>query len=349
MTDPFFNTIYGRNLIAELSNFAHQPCLVVTMDDLWPKFESHFNHTSTHVYFVNTLDFTELDRQVEKLPGCNSVVGLGGGQALDVAKFVAWKLRLPLFQVPTAMTVDAAFGHRAAIRFEGNVRYIGWAVPEAVYIDYDVIQSAPPMLNRSGVGDIFCFHTAHYDWKLAHNLGKTEPQWPYNPHLVSEARPYLDAALAHLDDIHAVNDTGIQIMIDAHRYGGGSFHGAGWNPRHVEGVEHFFFYTLEYLTRKHFIHGQPVCLGVYIGAALQENQPEEMLAAIKQVEVDIRPEAMGLTWDDAAGAMRQLAEYVKQAGLFYTVANHKPITEDFIDHVRERIYQTFGPWSNKRS
>src|SRR5687768_8795725 len=34
-----FTTIFGRNLIGELPNFVHRPYLVVTMEDLWAKFE----------------------------------------------------------------------------------------------------------------------------------------------------------------------------------------------------------------------------------------------------------------------------------------------------------------------
>ena len=48
-----------------------------------------------------------------------------------------------LFQVPTSMSVNAAFGHRFASRIDGNINYIGWTVPEAVYVDYDIIKKAP--------------------------------------------------------------------------------------------------------------------------------------------------------------------------------------------------------------
>jgi glycerol-1-phosphate dehydrogenase [NAD(P)+] len=294
------------------------------------------------VYFVNTLDIDDLYREAEKLPRCNSIIGLGGGQAIDVAKFFAWTKRLPLFQVPTSMTVNAPFGHRAGLRTQGKVRYMGWAVPEAVYVDIDVIQGAPPLLNRSGICEIMCYHTAHYDWKLSHDLGKTEPQWPYDQRLVDEAREQLDKVMGCLDDINAVSEEGIRTLMLANRWGGATFHNAGWNPRHIEGIDHFFFYTLEYLTGKHFIHGQPVCLGIYIGSAIQDNKGEEMLAAIHRAGVDIRPEAMGVTWDDAAEAMRKLAWYVRYAGLWHTVVDEKPVTEDFIAHIKDRVYSTFG-------
>jgi glycerol-1-phosphate dehydrogenase [NAD(P)+] len=340
-----FTTIFGRNLIGELPNFAHQPYLVVTMEDLWPKFEKFFPYP-TQAYFVHTLDIDSLYREAEKLLRCNSIIGLGGGQAIDVAKFFAWIKRLPLFQVPTSMTVNAPFGHRAGLRTQGKVKYMGWAVPEAVYVDFDVIQSAPPLLNRSGVCEVMCYHTAHCDWKTASELGKTEPQWPYDERLVDEARSQLDTVMANLDHIHEVDEQGIRTLMLANRWGGAAFHNAGWNPCHIEGIDHFFFYTLEYLTGKHFIHGQPVCLGIYIGSALQDNDAEAMLTAIHRVGVDIRPEAMGVTWEDTAEAMRKMGWYVRYAGLWHSVADIKPVTEDFIAHVKDRVYSTYGAWQD---
>jgi glycerol-1-phosphate dehydrogenase [NAD(P)+] len=345
MAGDGFRTVYGRGLLPELRAFVHRPALLGTMDDLWPLFRDQLDGDHlADVYLVSTLDLAELEAELERLPACASVIGVGGGQAVDVAKFVAWRRRLPLFQAPTAMSVNAPFGHRAGLRVDGVVRYLGWAIPEAVYIDFDVVQRAPALLNRSGVGDVLCYHTAHFDWRLAHEHGRTEPQWPYDPSLVAQARQRLDSVLAALDDIREVNEAGIRTLVEAHRWGGTTFHDSGWNPRHIEGVDHFLFYNLERMTGSHFIHGQPVGLGTVAGSLLQDNEPARMLAAFHQAGVDIRPEAMGVTWDAVAEALRTLRAFVREAGLWYTIGDERDWTDDLIAELRDMVTGTFGPW-----
>jgi hypothetical protein len=78
---------------------------------------------------------------------------------------------------------------------------------------------------------------------------------------------------------------------------------------------------------------------------MQDNRAEEMLAAIHRVGVDIRPEAMGITWEDVGRALDQLASFVRKAGLWYTIADEKTISDEFVQHVRRRIEDTYGPWS----
>jgi glycerol-1-phosphate dehydrogenase [NAD(P)+] len=330
-----FQTVYGRGLVSELRTYVHRPYLVVTMADLWDRFAGDFDDGLVGPMLVSDLERAELERQVAALPPCEAVIGLGGGQALDVAKYVAWKRRLPLFQVPTALSVNAAWGQRAAVRVDGVVRYVAYAVPEAVYVDYDVVRSAPDDLNRSGVGDILCYWTGHWDWRMAAETGRVEPSWPYDERLVAEARVALDRVIDHADAIHAVSDEGIRALAESLRWGGAAFHNAGWNPRHIEGAEHFVFYNLEYITGKHFLHGQPVTLGVLLMSDLQGNRPEEIRAIADRIGVRYRPEDMGVTWDEVAEALRTLKPFVERAGLWYTVASERPITEGWISRMRD--------------
>ena len=122
MSEQLYNTIYGRGLIGELPKIVHRPYYVVTMEDLWSLSEHVWDGNLAGVHFADSVEYEDLETMLEGLPAANSVIGIGGGRALDVAKYIAWRRRLPLFQVPTAMTVNAAFGHRSAVRFDGVVR-----------------------------------------------------------------------------------------------------------------------------------------------------------------------------------------------------------------------------------
>ena len=349
-----FPTVYGRGLLRELRDIAPPKYLIVTMRDLWemdtirknfPKDEDK----SFATYFVESLEASSLRKDLEGLQQAmgeqfRCIIGLGGGQAVDVAKFFSWSLggnNNLLFLVPTALTVDAPWGHRAAVRYEGVVRYVGFATPSAVYVDYDVIRSAPLHLNLSGVGDVLCFHTAHYDWKLADEDGQAG-NWPYDEDMVNMARKKLEELIENLEDVKEMTDRGIRILASAFQFGGAAYHSFGWNPRPVEGFEHLFFYALEYQTRKHFIHGYPVMLGTFLGSLLQGNRPEFVLDVVKRCGIDIRPEEMGTSWAKVKETLLNLDSFVKEKGYMYTIASKGLISLEFIEKARAMLYDSYN-------
>lgn len=339
-----FQTVLGRNLLAEIPNFVAEPLLVVTMEDLWPLFERDLPDDA-QVYFVQSMERRQLDGDLETLGDVASIVGLGGGQAIDAAKYFAWRLDRPLYQFPTSLSVDAVFGHRSGVRENSVVKYIGWAVPETVYIDIGVIEHAPRHLNTAGLGDVFCFFTGVMDWRFAHQRGKCEARWPYDESLAAISLRKAQAALEAIDEIRELTPKGIQVMVDALKWGGASYHGAGWNPRHIEGVEHYIFYALEAGTGRKFLHGQAVCLGLILGCMMHGQRTEELLSAVHAAGIDIRPEAMEIAWDDVSAAMKGLKAFVEQEGLAYGVANEFKVTENFLQEARQRIEEAYGSWT----
>ena len=107
---PTFPTVFGRGLLAELKDICSERYVVVTMRDLWgmktfrdafPKCEDE----TFSVYFVESLEAADLKKDLKDLVAkgepVRTIVGLGGGQAMDVAKFFSWSLG----NVLTVMTV----------------------------------------------------------------------------------------------------------------------------------------------------------------------------------------------------------------------------------------------------
>ncbi len=236
-----FPMFFGRELAGELQVICHRPYLVVTMADLWPRFDRYFSSGLGAVHFVESLERRDLDAAADRYSDQRAVIGLGGGQAIDAAKYFSWRLGIQLFQLPTALSVNAPFSHRAGVREDGVVRYVGWALPEAVWMDWDILRSAPPLFNRCGAGDILCYHTAHWDWRMAAERGKCEARWPFDQALADKAAIAMRRVIDAADGIREQTDDGIRALAESLKWGGSAFGYDGWNPRHIEGAEHFLF------------------------------------------------------------------------------------------------------------
>ena len=335
-----FQTISGFNQINELANFITDKTCVITMKDIWDLYKNRFPN-KIDVYFVSTLEEKDLDKEINKFKNYTMLIGFGGGQAIDVAKYFSWKNGIKLFQFPTSISVDAVFGHRSGIRRNGVVNYLGWAVPECVFIDYEIISSAPKIYNYSGIGDVLCFYTGVLDWQYATSNNKCEKKWPYDEELSAKSLNYVEELLSNSNDIKQLNQKGIDKIIKAHQWGGNSFFSTGWNPRHIEGIEHFFFYNLELVSKKKFIHGQPVCLGFVLGCLMHDKYEEKFQNFFKDIEFDIRPEAMNISWEIVFQTLSTLNEFILKNGLWYGIGSEKFNIEEIFNKLKENINKIY--------
>ncbi|KAI9031211.1 hypothetical protein DFJ74DRAFT_426377 [Hyaloraphidium curvatum] len=96
-----------------------------------------------------------------------AIVGLGGGKALDIAKYVSFMLKKPYFAVPTSLSNDGFCSPQSSLTVNGRKRSLPSHMPFGVIIDTQVCLAAPASLFLSGVGDLAAKATAVFDWKLA--------------------------------------------------------------------------------------------------------------------------------------------------------------------------------------
>ena len=275
------STVFGRGVArgvaaeGRLGKFA-----VCTMQVPWSLARDVVGGAPVAVLMVESMEEHVLEQQLQSVPECDTFVGVGGGQAVDMAKYFSWRRGKRLVTIPTVISVDAFVTPSAAIRRDSEVAYVGVASPDPLVIDYDLIRTAPRELNIAGVGDILSIHTAVYDWELAEQRGKSE--YPFSPSAVQNARSILAQVLSKADDIASMRDAGIQCIVDAYMAVNTICVPAG-HYRVEEGSEHYVFYALEKRYQQSFIHGHVVGLGVYLMSRLQGNGGERIVQFMDSV------------------------------------------------------------------
>jgi glycerol-1-phosphate dehydrogenase [NAD(P)+] len=275
---------------------------------------------------VASLDADWLDGLLRDLPSAAVVVGIGGGMAMDAAKFVSWRRSIPLQLVPSIVSVDACVTNTAAVRVDGHVRYQGFVVAERIIVDPDFVRGAPRRLNRAGIGDLVSIHTALWDWER----GAAVKQAVIDTAIADEARAVFGRIECLADDVAAVSDRGIEGTLSAYAQINAMCLRLG-HSQPEEGSEHYFAYNVEKLTGRSFVHGELVGLGTVLMAALQGNDPSRVIRMLDRALLEWRPTQLRL--DDTAlrSALTTLRAFVAEMALPYSIATETDLSMDRVD------------------
>jgi glycerol-1-phosphate dehydrogenase [NAD(P)+] len=310
---------FGHGLLAEKSADWGR-YLLITAPPVWSTAEKMLRASPAQVLFVESMDRGGVERIEQSLGEFDTIVGIGGGMALDLAKYVAWKRGQEPVLAPSIASVDACVTNSIAVRDENKVRYIGFVVPRAVLSDFGLMQSAPPGLNRAGVGDLLSIHTGRWDWELAGQSGEVA----YDPEIGRAAARIVADLDGMAEEIMRVSETALQWLIESYAKENELCLQAG-HSRPEEGSEHFFAYNLERLTRRSFVHGELVCLGVVLMSRLQGNEPERAEELVRRCGARYHPRGLGLSRREVEEGLLSLAEFCRREKLFHSIIDERPL------------------------
>lgn len=310
--------------------------LVTTMEIPWALLNERCAWTPAHVHMVDNMDLTTLEGLDAALPPFDVIVGLGGGSCCDTAKYLAWKRGVRLVLAPTIISVDAPLTNMVAVRVDKAVRYVGDIYPEELLIDYGLIQRAAPELNRAGAADIASIHTALFDWRIAHEAND-EAYDAGVAHLAAECLEELDR---NASEVYHVTPKGIDTIIDLYRREV-EFCARINTSRPEEGSEHLVAYNLEHITRRHFVHGDLVALGIFFMTYVQNNRHDWAVGLMDRL--GLRYRVPGVTRPEAERCLVTLKDFVREKGLFFSCVDTQIIDPIQIGEMLDALFDGAAP------
>lgn len=210
-----------------------------------------------------SVELADLQKLCERVAAADPdvVVGLGGGRALDAAKWIAAVIERPYVAVPSSVSNDGIASPNAALTLDGRRKSLPARTPYGVLVDTTVCAQAPDSLWLSGVGDVVAKITAVQDWKLAYHATGI----PLN----DMAALLSDASVSALLAAPFRDPEGLRLLATALLLNGLAMQVAG-SSRPASGSEHLISHALDEIATEPHPHGIQVGVAAYVVSRLQE-------------------------------------------------------------------------------
>lgn len=256
--------------------------------------------------------------------GADSIVAIGGGRCLDLAKLAAARAGVPLLAVPTQLSHDGICSPVAVVPGpDGIAQSLPAAAPEAAFFSLPTLATSPIRSIRAGLGDLLTNPFALRDWEMAAETGMDqlhEPAW----HLSMESYHMVERWLDGISQEDARNPQFLGLLSFALANSGLAMMRAG-SSRPASGAEHKISHAIDLLHGGRALHGEQVAFASLIAAALHGMEIGPVLRRLIALELPHHPAHLNLTY-------RELAHVVVRAPATrpdrWTVLEHADLNED---------------------
>jgi len=208
--------------------------------------------------------FQEAERGLAEARGARTVIGVGGGTVIDLAKYAAYRLEADFISIPTAPSHDGMVSPVVSLFKEGRRKSILARSPRLAIIDLRILGSAPRQLLISGYGDILAKIISIKDWQL----GRDERGEQYCKTAESLVISSLEELIASLRKPSPQEET-FETLVKALINSGAAMMVVG-TSRPASGSEHLISHYLDMNLKERLPHGIQCALGTLLMAAYHE-------------------------------------------------------------------------------
>jgi glycerol-1-phosphate dehydrogenase [NAD(P)+] len=259
-----------------------------------------------------------------KRSGADSILAVGGGRCLDVAKLAAARAGVPIVAVPTQLSHDGICSPVAVVPNEkGRTESLGAVAPRAVFVSIPTVTKAPAETIAAGLGDLLANPLALRDWALASERGLIdidERAWSLSVKSYERIEPHLDTHPAKSPNRMDL----VRELADALVLSGMAMICAG-TSRPASGGEHEISHAIDQLYGGRALHGAQVAFGSIISVALYGEDTDAFRGRLRRLGLPDHPSNLGLTFDDVIRVLMEAPE--TRAGRF-TILEEADLDED---------------------
>ncbi|MDW8021094.1 MAG: iron-containing alcohol dehydrogenase [Nitrososphaerota archaeon] len=282
--------------------------------------------------------FREAEEKAQMLGAVKTVIAVGGGTVIDVAKYAAYVSGADFVSIPTAPSHDGIVSPIASLFAEGRRVSILTRAPATALIDVSLLSSAPHELITSGFGDILAKTVSIKDWQL----GRDEASEAYCKSAESFTLRAINAVIDALKGGHdftervellatALINSGVAMMIVR-------------SSRPASGSEHLISHYLDMKLDRRLRHGIQCGIAALVMAILHEkwnpNWWEDEAYRSDGLREYLSKAGVPLRLDEAGISGELMAEAISEAWRIrpdrYTILHkHRPSREEAFELLRE--------------
>jgi len=265
-------------------------------------------------------DLETVERIIEKAESikADTIIGVGGGRTIDVAKLSAGESNAFFISVPTTASHDGIASNLASVKGLGQPYSLKANPPIAVFADSQIISESPYRFTASGCGDVISKAVSVRDWRLAHEK-KNDYYGEYAGNLALLGS---DIIMRNVEKIRDRTEDGYRTLLEALVSCGVSMSIAG-SSRPCSGSAHLISHALDMIAPGAALHGEQCGIGTIMMAKLHGLEWEKIRGNLTTLGAPTSAEELGIDGET-------LVKAIVKAGTIrpkrYTILNETKLT-----------------------